>query len=306
MALYTNPFLILATSAAVIACLIYQIKLPATPRQATDDFLQDLDIVGHRAGGYDAPENSLEAIRMAKKNGAAGIEIDLAFSKDDAGVLMHDPSLGRTTNGPNVDVDQLTLKQLKALNVTVNERLKNRFDEVKIPTIEEALKEAKRLKLKVIVDVKGEATKTADALIPLFEKYNLYKEAIVTSFNPLVVYKVRRRNPRIIGGIIYFSYFVTDFLQRRNRSATIIKLATLLDTFIYWSFYSWAVPMTGSSIVSIHKDIISSEELHYWNSRGISVMTWTVNSKIQKQYFNQYLKIPYMTDCIRKEDDCSR
>lgn len=35
-------------------------------------------------------------------------------------------------------------------------------------------------------------------------------------------------------------------------------------------------------------------------------MTWTVNSKIQKHYMSQYLKIPYMTDCIRKEDECTK
>lgn len=82
------------------------------------------DIIGHRAGGYDAPENTLEAIRLAKRNGASGIEIDLAFSKDHVGILMHDETLGRTTDGPDVPTDQLTLKQLKALNVTVKQTFK--------------------------------------------------------------------------------------------------------------------------------------------------------------------------------------
>ena len=37
---------------------------------------------------------------------------------------MHDETLGRTTNGPDVPTDQLTLEQLKALNITFEDTYK--------------------------------------------------------------------------------------------------------------------------------------------------------------------------------------
>ena len=54
---------------------------------------------GHRAGGLDAPENTLSAIRLAKKNDGYGIEIDLSFTKDHVAIVFHDDDLDRVTNG---------------------------------------------------------------------------------------------------------------------------------------------------------------------------------------------------------------
>ena len=33
-----------------------------------------------------------------------------------------------------------------------------------------------------------------------------------------------------------------------------------------------------------------------WKTCGIYLITWTVNSKEEKQYFNEVVKIPFMTD----------
>ena len=62
---------------------------------------------GHRGGALDAPENTLAAIRLAKKNGAHGVEIDLSFTKDNVAITFHDDDLDRTTNGrgPLLDND---------------------------------------------------------------------------------------------------------------------------------------------------------------------------------------------------------
>lgn len=41
----------------------------------------------------------MSAIRLAKKNRAYGVEIDLSFTKDNVAITFHDDDLDRTTNG---------------------------------------------------------------------------------------------------------------------------------------------------------------------------------------------------------------
>ena len=35
-----------------------------------------------------------------------------------------------------------------------------------------------------------------------------------------------------------------------------------------------------------------------WDSRGVSSVAWTVNSKNEKSYFQHVLKLPYITDDV--------
>ena len=40
-----------------------------------------------------------------------------------------------------------------------------------------------------------------------------------------------------------------------------------------------------------------------WYQRGVYLITWTVNSREEKEYFELVLQIPYMTDCHDTEQD---
>ena len=56
-------------------------------------------IFAHRGGGTLAPENTLAAFRLGHALGYAAVEFDVKLSKDDVAILLHDPTLERTTNG---------------------------------------------------------------------------------------------------------------------------------------------------------------------------------------------------------------
>ncbi|UNI17112.1 Glycerophosphodiester phosphodiesterase [Purpureocillium takamizusanense] len=58
-------------------------------------------IAAHRGHSIGAPENTLAAFRRAFEIGGRGVtcETDLALTKDGELVLMHDPTVDRTTNG---------------------------------------------------------------------------------------------------------------------------------------------------------------------------------------------------------------
>ena len=55
--------------------------------------------VAHRGAGKLAPENTLAAFEFGARHGYRMFECDVKLSADDVLFLLHDATLGRTTNG---------------------------------------------------------------------------------------------------------------------------------------------------------------------------------------------------------------
>ena len=70
------------------------------------------DPVAHRGC---VPENTLGGIRSAKERGLKVAEVDLEYTKDGHPVLLHDPSVDRTSNGTG-KIYNMTLKEVKELD----------------------------------------------------------------------------------------------------------------------------------------------------------------------------------------------
>ncbi|MDT0559103.1 glycerophosphodiester phosphodiesterase family protein [Ichthyenterobacterium sp. W332] len=109
-------------------------------------------ISAHRGGkglvGY--PENCLETMMHISDSIPVVFEIDIAKTKDNRLVLMHDNSIVRTTNGSGL-VSNLTLQTLKTYV------LKDDFGSgtsFKIPTLVEVLKWVKTSQVFLTIDIK--------------------------------------------------------------------------------------------------------------------------------------------------------
>lgn len=72
--------------------------------------------IAHRGAGLLAPENTLVAFRLGAAHGYRMFECDAKLSADGVVILLHDPSLDRTTNGTGLAADHpwRTLSQLDA------------------------------------------------------------------------------------------------------------------------------------------------------------------------------------------------
>lgn len=70
-------------------------------------------VLAHRGGGALAPENTLAALRVGVERGFRAVEFDAMVPRDDVPVLMHDPTLTRTT-GLSGDVTARTAAELAA------------------------------------------------------------------------------------------------------------------------------------------------------------------------------------------------
>lgn len=73
-------------------------------------------IIGHRGCSAIAPENTLAALGLAYEMGADGVEFDVKLTRDRQVVLLHDPTVDRTTDGKGSlkDLDLADLQRFDA------------------------------------------------------------------------------------------------------------------------------------------------------------------------------------------------
>jgi glycerophosphoryl diester phosphodiesterase len=101
-------------------------------------------LVAHRGGARLAPENTLVAFRQARERWRADmLEMDVRLTRDGHVVVIHDPSVDRTTDGTGL-VGELTLREIQALDagyrfVDLEGSHSFRGQGARVPTLEEVL-----------------------------------------------------------------------------------------------------------------------------------------------------------------------
>ncbi|XP_029945017.1 glycerophosphodiester phosphodiesterase 1-like [Salarias fasciatus] len=262
-------------------------------------------VVAHRGGGHDAPENTVAAIREASRNGATGVELDLSFSSDGVPVLMHDETVDRTTNGSG-PVSKLQFVQLRRLDASARHRLKDRFSGEKVPTLQEAVQECIKHQMVIFFDVKGQPDKAASVLHEVYKKFPvLYNSSIVSSLEPKVIYKMRQTDPSVVTALTHRPWRLSRFGDGTPRTlSTWGQLWTgLLDILLDWAHHHILWKLCGISAILVQKDFISHDYVQYWAERGVEVVGWTVNTAVEKDYYQNVLKISYITDSLLEDCD---
>jgi glycerophosphoryl diester phosphodiesterase len=125
-------------------------------------------LIAHRGGAALAPENTLVAFRQAIDDwGADMVELDVRASADGRCMVIHDPTVDRTTDGTGA-VEAMTYDELRRLDAGYRftpdggRSFPFRGRGIRIPTIEEVLEALPTIPLTVEV-------KVAAAARPLFE-----------------------------------------------------------------------------------------------------------------------------------------
>ncbi len=152
-------------------------------------------ILAHRGAHQIAPENSIAAFRAAQEWGANGVELDVQLSRDDEIVVIHDLTVDRVSNGQG-RVRDLTLAELQSLDLGAGER---------IPTLQEVVT-ALAPRMFFNIELKSSIIQNSGLerrVARLIAHNNMYKRVIVSSFNPLVVWRIKRIDSRIKTGLLY-------------------------------------------------------------------------------------------------------
>jgi glycerophosphoryl diester phosphodiesterase len=166
-------------------------------------------LIAHRGASGHAPENTLIAVRRAMEMRAEMVEVDILLSKDGIPVLLHDPSLDRTTNGTGFVTDY-TLEELKRLDA--GSWFGEQFVGERIPTVDELLEFCKG-KMALNLEIKTQAvTDTLEGgivemVVNLVRKHGMERNVIFSSFDPRVIVQLKKIAPDIAGAILYDSRF---------------------------------------------------------------------------------------------------
>jgi glycerophosphoryl diester phosphodiesterase len=160
-------------------------------------------VAAHRGDWRNAPENSLQAYKLAIEEGVDIIEVDLNKTSDGVIVIMHDETINRTTDGKGRPGDY-TLEELKKFHLRNGLGVVTRHT---VPTLEEVLQLAKG---KVMVNL--------DKSYPYFnEAYGIAKKLGVlnqTIFKAQVhCEEVKQKYAAIIDSIIFMPVVTLDHVD---------------------------------------------------------------------------------------------
>ncbi|SCB57460.1 glycerophosphoryl diester phosphodiesterase [Rhizobium aethiopicum] len=164
-------------------------------------------IIGHRGGRNLWPENSLSGFRKLAQMPVDGVEFDVHLTRAGEMLVIHDPTLERTTDaqGPVADLNPGKRREV---------RLKESDGET-ILTLEEVLTVFKYTALELHIELKTQADGTpyeglAAKAFAAVNRLDLRQRSILTSFHPEVLADIRKVAP----GIRTLSSFDTKSVER--------------------------------------------------------------------------------------------
>ena len=206
-------------------------------------------IIGHRGASAHAPENTLAAFRMARAQGADGVELDTKRCASGEVVIMHDPTLERTTNGRG-KVHEWKLADLRALDAGQGER---------VPTLDEVF-EALDSDGLVNVEVTNYTTPEdglETAVVGVVRRHNIAERILFSTFNPLSLRRLAELAPDIPRAFLYEPETPAEMHQ------------LMIDP---------SGRALGREFDHPHFSLVTPEFVQEKGARGLLVNTWTVNA----------------------------
>ena len=149
-------------------------------------------IVGHRGAPRRARENTLDSFDFAESLGADAIELDLRQTRDLDLVVFHDEQI-------SIGTELHPIRNMASLDVR-DLLLDSPLGEYRIPTFEQVLARY-GTSLRYVVEVKTSAStdrpRAAGRVVELLGAFGCTSRALVASFDPEILRRVRERQPEI-------------------------------------------------------------------------------------------------------------
>jgi glycerophosphoryl diester phosphodiesterase len=163
-------------------------------------FASDRPLVfAHRGGSAIGPENTVVAMTRGLAAGADGFECDVRLAADGVPVVIHDPTLDRTTSGTG-PVHALTSAALAALDATCRFVPRDPAWAVGerggVPALHHVL--TRFAGARVIVELKDEDPRLADAVVGVVRASGAAARVCLGSFHQVVLDRVRALAPEMV------------------------------------------------------------------------------------------------------------
>jgi len=213
----------------------------------------------HRGGAQLWPENSLLAFRNAIALGADFLELDVHLSKDGQVVVIHDPSLERTTTGAG-PVSDRTLAELGAV------RLKGRDGKVTeelLPTLDDVAQLVAPTPLRLLLEIKVDAKRARypgieEKALAILDSHGMASRTIVMAFEEGTVRRIRKlRSDVTVGGLFW----------PKGLAETRSTVEREID----------GLRRLGARFIGLHQELVTVEVVKQAQQAGLLLGVWTVN-----------------------------
>ena len=231
-------------SVVIIIILIGVSQWAFTKWFAANDTNTDINPIGHRGDVTRALENTIPAMREAKKAGANTMELDIMMTKDHRFVVIHDHNLTRLA-GVDKEVSELSYDEIKKLTIQ---------DDIfrgHIALLSDFIDEAKRLDMKLIIELKPQGTEPKSymkQLAHLLHEKNVDHMYQVMSINYSAIKAFKQQAPHIETGLIVLSNYQTYDLSK-------------LDFLVFHHF--------SYDKLSVNEAIAQGKDVYLWTMRGV-------------------------------------
>lgn len=168
-----------------------------------------MEIWAHRGASAYAPENTMEAFRLAIAMEADGIELDVQLSKDGVPVIIHDETLKRLSGKSGYVLDK-TLEDLRKI--------------MPIPTLWEVLELLQPTPLTLNIELKTGIFFYANIeskVLELVKNYHLEERVWYSSFNHYTIRNIQKLCPLAKTGLLYSDgiYEPAEYAKRLGAAA---------------------------------------------------------------------------------------
>ena len=212
-------------------------------------------VIAHRGDSAHRPENTLASFASALEVGAELVEFDVQLTADGHVVVLHDPTVDRTTSGGG-DVRRMTLPEVKALSAGYPERFGDAWAGERVPTLAEALT-LLHGRARVMIEIKADSV-TDDAesgvearTVEEVRRLGLLDQVALISFDHRALLHCRRIAPEIVRGHLF----------GRTTTREVLEAARDADCRI-------AMP---------HKSQLGDEMAARAREAGLKLATWVVD-----------------------------
>ena len=214
--------------------------------------------LAHRGASTMAPENTLEAFRMAVAAGAGGLELDVHLTRDGHVVVIHDATVDRTTSGTGA-VAEMTLDELRGLDAG---RGFGRYGGrgPRVPTLAEVLEEFPGVPINI--DLKEADTGVEEAVLGVLRDADAEGRVLVASTPHRIISRFRKLSGgRVSTGASKWEIGVFYILSRLH-----------LEQLIRPAYDALQVPLRHRGIPLVTRRFVEAA-----HARGVRVDVWTIN-----------------------------
>jgi len=220
-------------------------------------------LFAHRGGARIAPENTLEAFAAGLAAGADRLEMDVHATRDGHVVVIHDPTVDRTTDGSGA-VWTMTLDELRRHDAGARFSgdagdFPFRGRGVRVPTLAEVLEAFPGVPLNI--EIKQDAPAIEAAVLAVLDRHDARQQVVLAAEEASIMARIRAAAPDVL---------------------TSFSAADVLEFVTAWhggTLHAYRPPGIALQIPPAFEGIalVTADSVAHAHRLGLEVHVWTID-----------------------------